>query len=60
MTIVNYRYRKKYAKHILVYINVKIVEISKYDLSCTYEILYSTTYVLEYNNSIGGILNGLK
>jgi hypothetical protein len=26
---------KEYAKYILVYIKVKIVEISKYDLSCT-------------------------
>ena len=32
MIIVNYR-NKKYAKYISVYINVKIVEISKYDLS---------------------------
>ena len=33
MVIVNYRNIKKYAKYILVYINVKIVEISKYDFS---------------------------
>ena len=32
MVIVNYR-NKKYTKYISVYIKVKIVEISKYDLS---------------------------
>ena len=32
MIIVNYR-NKKNAKYILVYINIKIVETSKYDLS---------------------------
>ena len=32
MFIVNYR-NKKYVKYILVYIKVKIVEASKYDLS---------------------------
>ena len=31
MVIVNYRY-KKYVKYILVYIKVKIVKTSKYDL----------------------------
>ena len=35
MVIVNYRNIKKYAKYISVYIKVKIVEISKYDLSYT-------------------------
>jgi hypothetical protein len=33
MVIVNYRL-KKYAKYISVYIKIKIVKISKYDLSC--------------------------
>jgi len=33
MIIVNYRNEQKYTKYILVYINVKIVETSKYDLS---------------------------
>jgi len=33
MVIVNYRNKKKYVKYILVYIMVKIVETSKYDLS---------------------------
>ena len=33
MVIVNCRNIKKYAKYISVYIKVKIVEISKYDLS---------------------------
>jgi len=32
MVIVNYR-NKKYIKYILVYINIKIMEILKYDLS---------------------------
>ena len=32
MVIMNYR-NKKYVKYISVYINVKIVETSKYDLS---------------------------
>ena len=35
MVIVNYINIKKYAKYILVYIKVKIVETSKYDLSYT-------------------------
>ena len=33
MVIVNYRNIKKYAKYISVYIKVKIVETSKYNLS---------------------------
>jgi hypothetical protein len=33
MLIVNYRYRKKYTKYISVYINVKNVETSEYDMS---------------------------
>ena len=33
MVIMNYRNKKKYVKYILVYINVKIVETSKYDLN---------------------------
>jgi hypothetical protein len=33
MVIMNYRYRKN-VKYISVYIKVKIVETSKYDLSC--------------------------
>ena len=33
MIIVNYRNIKKYAKYISVYIKIKIVETSKYDLS---------------------------
>ena len=33
MVIVNYRNIKKYTKYISVYIKVKIVETSKYDLS---------------------------
>ena len=34
MVIANYR-NKKYSKYISVYINVKIVETSKYDLNYT-------------------------
>jgi hypothetical protein len=34
IVIVNYRYKEKYAKYISVYINIKIVEILKYDLGC--------------------------
>ena len=33
MVIVNYRNIKKYAKYISVYIKVKIMKTSKYDLS---------------------------
>ena len=33
MVIGNYRNKKKYAKYISVYIKVKIVKTSKYDLS---------------------------
>ena len=33
MIIVNYKNIKKYAKDILVYIKVKIVDTSKYDLN---------------------------
>ena len=33
MVIVKYRNIKKYAKYISVYIKIKIVETSKYDLS---------------------------
>ena len=33
MFIVNYRNKKNYVKYISVYINIKIVEILKYDLS---------------------------
>ena len=33
MVILNYRNKRKYAKYILVYINVKIIETLKYDLS---------------------------
>ena len=33
MVIVKYRNIKKYAKYISVYINVKIMKTSKYDLS---------------------------
>ena len=33
MVIMNYRNKKKYVKYISVYIKVKIVETSKYDLS---------------------------
>ena len=39
MIIVNYR-NKKYAKYISVYIKIKIVEASKYDLS------YMTYYMV--------------
>jgi hypothetical protein len=34
MIIVNYGYKEKYAKYISVYIKFKIVETSKYNLSC--------------------------
>jgi len=33
MVIVNYRNIKKYTKYISVYINIKIMKTSKYDLS---------------------------
>jgi hypothetical protein len=35
MVIVNYRYKEKYTKYISLYIKIKIIEILKYDLSCT-------------------------
>jgi len=34
LVIVNYRYKKIYAKYILVYIKDKTVETLKYNLSC--------------------------
>ena len=40
MVIFNYRNKIKYAKYILVYINVKIIETLKYDLS------YMTYYIV--------------
>jgi hypothetical protein len=44
MVVVNYKYRKIYAKYILVYIKIKIVKTLKYELSCIYEIPYSHSY----------------
>jgi hypothetical protein len=34
MVIVNYRYKEKYDKYVLIYIKVNIIETLKYDLSC--------------------------
>jgi hypothetical protein len=44
MVIVNYIYKNNYAKYILVYIKVKIVETLKIWLEL-YEILYSHSYM---------------
>jgi hypothetical protein len=55
MFIVNYKL-KKYTKYISVYIKIKIVETSKYNLS--YMRYYSHSYTRTYNNFL--LLNDLK
>ena len=58
IVIVNYRYRKK-AKYISVYINVKIVETSKNDLSCMRYYIVIVIYKAQLENGLV-ILNVLK
>jgi hypothetical protein len=56
MVIVNCRY-KKYAKYIPVYIKVKIVETSEYDLSC---MRCNISIAIRKLIIILGLLNDLK
>jgi hypothetical protein len=64
MKLLHYGYcelqiQKKYAEYILVYIKVKTVEISKYDMSCVrYCIIIAMCRPKLLNDPV--ILNGLK
>ena len=58
MSIVNYRY-KKCAKYVSVYISVKIMETSKYNLSCMRYYIVIAIYRAQLANDLL-ILNVVK